>query len=82
MLQNGCRKFFLLCVLTCSAYVYCLKPIEIEKTAAVGVGAEFAKWLVEHDKSYGSQEEQQKREKIFKSNLQHINVLNFQYKTR
>lgn len=47
-----------------------------------GVGAEFASWLAEHEKSYSSIKELQKREKIFYDNIQHIYNLNQQYKAR
>ena len=47
-----------------------------------GIGAEFASWLSEHEKSYSSPEELHKREEIFYNNVQHIYNLNQHYKAR
>ena len=43
---------------------------------------EFATWLAEHEKSYSSLKELQKREDIFFSNVKRIHSLNQEYRTR
>ena len=53
-------------------------PVQVHAT----VRPDFAAWLTEHGKTYGSTKELKKREEIFINNVQLISNLNQQHKTR